>query len=622
MSSTYIQKSLRLTVTTPLGENKLLLKAINGEEQISGLFHFQLEMVSEDKNLNFSGIVGKNVTVTLLLNDGTKRYINGVVGRFKQEDSNVRLTTYYADIYPWLWLLTKTGDCRIFQNKSVPQIIKSVFDDLEFKDYRDDLKSTYPSLDYCVQYDESAFNFVSRLMEDAGIFYFFEHEDDKHTLVLGDDADAHKTCPGLKEARYLQSSVEHTDDHVITRCAIEEQVVTGKFALDDFNFETPSTDLIIEASGEGGQMRIYEYPGGFLKKGDGDTRAKLRLEACEQPAKTLRGEGHVRAFIAGYKFDLKNHYRSDANQAYVLRSVSIAATQESYTNSFEAFPATVPFRPQRTTPKPLIVGTQTAIVVGKSGEEIWTDKYGRIKVQFHWDQLGKNDENSSCWIRVNYGWAGKQWGGIFLPRIGQEVIISYLEGDPDRPLVTGAVYNAQQVVPYTLPADQTKSTIKSNTSKGGQGFNEIRFEDKKDSEEIYFHAQKDQLIKVLNNRTKEIDKNEKNTIKGTRDQTVTGNETHTDEANFTHKVTGNYELKVTGNLTIDVTGSVTVKSAQSMTHQAQMSMTNEAQMSITNKAGMSMTNEAQLAITNKGQATNTVESGGITTVKGALVKVN
>ncbi|HYG09134.1 MAG TPA: type VI secretion system tip protein TssI/VgrG [Pyrinomonadaceae bacterium] len=622
MSSTYIQKTLRLSVTTPLGENKLLLRAVSGEEQISGLFHFRLEMVSEDQKLDFSSIVGKQITVTLLLDDGAKHYINGVVGRFIQEDSNVRLTTYYADLRPWLWLLTKTRDCRIFQNKSVPQIIKSLFDELGFKDYRDDLKSTYPALDYCVQYDESAFNFVSRLMEDVGIFYFFEHEEGKHTLVLGDDSDAHKPCPGLKEARYRQSSVSHTDDHVITQCSIEEEVVTGKFAHDDFNFETPTTDLKVEVTGEGSELRVYEYPGGFLKKDSGEQRANLRLEACEQPGKTLRGKGHVRAFTSGYKFDLKNHYRADANKTYVLRSVSIAMTQESYTNSFEAFPLDVPFRPQRVTPRPVISGTQTAIVVGKSGEEIWTDKYGRIKVQFHWDQKGSNDENSSCWIRVDYGWAGKQWGGIFLPRIGQEVIVSYLEGDPDRPLVTGAVYNAQQVVPYTLPDEQTKSTIKSNSSKGGQGFNEIRFEDKKGSEEMYFHAQKDQSIKVLNDRTKEVDRNEKNTIKGTRDQTVTGNETHTDEANFTHKVTGNYELKVTGNLTIDVTGSVTVKSAQSMTHQAQMSMTNEAQMSITNKAGMSLTNEAQLAITNKGNASNTVESGGITTVKGALVKIN
>jgi type VI secretion system secreted protein VgrG len=622
MSSTYLQKTVRLTVHTPLGENKLLLKAVSGEEHLSGLFNFRLEMVSEDRKLDFSAILGKQATATLLLNDGTKRHINGIVGRFMQEDNEVRLTTYYADLHPWLWLLTKTRDCRIFQNKTVPQIVKTVFDELGFKDYRDDLKGTYPSLDYCVQYDESAFNFVSRLLEDVGIFYFFEHGEDKHTLVLGDDADAHKPCPGLKEARYRQSGGTHTDDHVITRCSIEEQVVTGTFAHDDFNFETPSTDLKVEVAGEGSEMRIYEYPGGFLKKEEGEKRANLRLEACEQPGKTLRGEGHVRAFTAGFKFDLKNHYRADANKTYVLRRVSIAATQESYTNSFEAFPVDLPFRPQRSTPKPSIVGTQTAIVVGKAGEEIWTDKYGRIKVQFHWDQRGKNDENSSCWIRVDYGWAGKGWGGIFLPRIGQEVVVSYLEGDPDRPLVTGAVYNAQQVVPYTLPADQTRSTIKSNSSKGGQGFNEIRFEDKKDSEEMYFHAQKDQSIKVLNDRTKEVDKNEKNTIKGTREQTVTGNETHTDEANFTHKVTGNYELKVTGNLTIDVTGSVTVKSAQSMTHQAQMSMTNEAQMSITNKAGMSLTNEAQLAITNKGNASNTVESGGITTVKGALVKIN
>ncbi|MDX6271554.1 MAG: type secretion system secreted protein VgrG [Acidobacteriota bacterium] len=614
MSSTYTQDTVRLKLATPLGANKLLLRSFDGDEQMSGLFHFLLEMVSEDRNLDFSAIVGKKITVTLLLNDGGKHYFNGVVSRFMQAENNVRLTTYTAEIRPWLWLLTKTKDCRIFQNKTVPEIIKCVFDELGFPDYRDDLKDTYPTLDYCVQYDESAFNFVSRLMEDVGIFYFFEHTEDKHTLVLGDDADAHKPCPGLKAARYQQASIVATDDQVVTRCTIEEQVVTSKYAHDDFNFETPRTDLMVEVTGAGSDMRIYEYPGGFLEKDKGESRANLRLEACEQPASVMRGEGFVRAFAAGFKFDLKNHYRTDANKSYVLSRVAHAATQESYTNSFEAFPATVPFRPQRATPKPRIVGTQTAIVVGKSGEEIWTDQYGRIKVQFHWDQRGKNDENSSCWIRVDYGWAGSHWGGIFLPRIGQEVIVSFLEGDPDRPLVVGAVYNAQQVVPYTLPDEQTKSTIKSNSSKGGQGFNEIRFEDKADSEEMYFHAQKDQLIEVLNDRTKKIGRNETDTIKGTRQQTVTGDETHTDEANFTHKVTGDYKLTVSGSLTIDVTGSITVKSAASITQQAQMS--------ITNKAGTSLTNEAQAAITNKGNASNTVESSGITTIKGALVKIN
>jgi type VI secretion system secreted protein VgrG len=325
----------------------------------------------------------------------------------------------------------------------------------------------------------------------------------------------------------------------------------------------------------------------------------------------------------------------------------------------------VPFRPTRTAARPVIPGVQTAVVTGKSGEEIWTDKYGRVKVQFHWDQKGKHDENSSCWIRVDQGWAGKQWGGIFLPRIGQEVVVGFEEGDPDRPVVTGAVYNAEQVVPYTLPAEQTKSTIKSNTSKGGAGFNELRFEDKKDSEEVYLHAQKDHNIVVEHDRTKKVLNKETNTIKsdrsttiqegndtyvvekgnrtfqvktgnetyevkGTRAVTVTGNETHTDKANFKHEVTGNYELKVQGNLTIDVTGSVTFKSGQAMTHETQMSMTNkagmsmnnEAQMSLTNKAGMSLTNEAQLAITNKGNASNTVESSGVTTIKGSLVQIN
>ncbi|MBD0371107.1 MAG: type VI secretion system tip protein VgrG [Pyrinomonadaceae bacterium] len=649
MSATYSQDTLKLTVTTPLGKDKLLLRAFDGSEQISGLFRFTLEMVSEDNSLDFSAIVGKALTVTLSMNDGTKHHFNGIVGRFMQTESNVRLTTYYAEIHPWLWMLTKTSDCRIFQNQSVPQIIKQIFTDLEFTDFRDELKGTYEARDYCVQYDETAFNFVSRLMEDEGIFYFFEHTEDKHTMVLADDADSHQPCPGLTAAQYRQTDIDHTDDHAVTRCSVEEQVVTGKFAHDDFNFETPTTDLIVEETGAGSKMRVYEYPGGFSSKDSGEARAKIRLDAFEQPQKVLRGEGYVRAFTAGYKFDLKNHYRSDANKSYVLRWVSHAATQERYSNSFEAFPIDLPFRPARETPKPVIVGSQTAIVVGKSGEEIWTDKYGRIKVQFHWDQKGKNDENSSCWIRVDYGWAGKKWGGIYIPRIGQEVIVSYLEGDPDRPIITGAVYNAQQTVPYTLPDEQTKSTIKSNTSKGGEGFNEIRFEDKKDSEEIYVHAQKDNNIVIEHDRTKKVLNDETNTIKnnrsttiqegndtyvvdkgnrtfqvntgnetyevkGTRDVTVTGNETHTDKANFTHKVTGNYELKVTGNLTIDVTGSVTFKSAQAMTHETQMSMTN--------KAGMSMTNEAQLSITNKGTASNTVESGGMTTIKGAVVKIN
>jgi type VI secretion system secreted protein VgrG len=619
MSAVYVQDNLKLKITTPLGPNKLLLRSFRGEEQISGLFQFTLEMVSEDNAIDFQSIVGKPVTVSLKLGSDVDHYLNGIVGRFVQEETNLRLTRYYAEIHPWLWLLTKSSDCRIFQNKSVPEILESVFSDHGLTDFRNELKGSYEKLEYCVQYNETAFNFVSRLMEEEGIFYYFEHSSDKHTLILGDDADAHQTCPGLESSpvHFRQSLIDHSQDLTITRCLIEEQVVSGAFAHDDFNFETPTTELKVQSESESPALKVYEYPGGYLKKNAGEKRADLRLDALEQPQKIISGDGFVRAFVAGHKFELKDHYRADVNKTYVLQHVSHAATQENYTNSFTAFPAYVPYRPARTMVKPFISGTQTAIVVGKAGEEIWTDKYGRVKVQFHWDQLGKSDENSSCWIRVDYGWAGKQWGGIFLPRIGQEVIVSYLEGDPDRPLITGAVYNSDQVVPYTLPDEQTKSTIKTNSSKGGGGFNEIRFEDKKDSEEIYFHAQKDQNIVVENDRTKKILHDETNTIKndrsttieegndtyvvskgnrtfkvdtgnetysvkGTRALTVTGNETHGNKANFTQNVTGNYELKVTGNLTIDVTGMLTIKSA----------------------------------------AGTTIESSGIVTIKGALVKIN
>lgn len=666
MSATYTQDTLRLQITTPLGPDKLLVRAFAGAEHISEPFRYEAELVSEDDSLDFSAVVGQGATVTLNLNGGGRHYFHGLVERFVQEDQDGRFTTYHAELRPWLWMLTKTADCRVYQNQTTPQIVKALFDELGYADYRDALTGTYRPRVYCVQYNETAFNFVSRLLEDEGIFYFFEQEDGKHTLVLADDADAHPACPGLAGgARYRRSSVDHTDDNVVTGCRIEQQVVTGKFSHDDFNFETPSTDLKVEVAGAGGELRVYEYPGGFLKTDAGESRANRRIEEAEQPRKILRGEGQARAFAAGHKFDLKDHYRADANAPYVLRRVSHAATQERYSNSFEAFPADSPFRPPRAARRPVIAGLQTAVVTGKAGEEIWTDKYGRVKVQFHWDQKGAKDENSSCWVRVDQGWAGKQWGAIFLPRVGQEVVVGFEEGDPDRPVVTGAVYNAEQTVPYALPAGQTKSTMKTNSSKGGGGSNELRFEDKKDSEEVYLHAQKDHNIVVENDRTKKVLNKETNTIKsdrsttvqegndtyvvekgdrafqvktgnetyevkGTRDVTVTGNETRTDEADFTHKVTGNYELKVTGNLTIDVTGTVTVKSGQDMTHdskgaltnKAAMALTNESQMSLTNKAGMSLTNEAQMAITNKGAMSNTVESSGVTTVKGSLVQVN
>ena len=666
MSETLTQQNLGLTVSTPLGHDTFRLASIRGEERLSGLFHFTLELLSEQNDLDFNRIVGQNVTVTVQMEDGVSRYFNGVVGRFVQAGSDARFTTYHADLHPWLWLLTMTRDNRIFQNQSAPNIIETVFKDLGCTDYRNALSRTYTAREYCVQYQESAFDFVSRLMEDEGIFYFFEHETNKHTLVLADDRDAHADCPARAQVRWMERLMEHVDDDVVTNCTWIQQVAPTAYMMDDFNFETPTTELLVQAKGASSQRTIYEYPGGYSAKQVGETKVDHRLHAQELPQKRLQGHGYCPTFTSGNKFTLSGHPRTDLNGSYVLRWLSHTATPEGYANAFEAFPIAAPFRPPQATPKPVIAGSQTAIVVGKSGEEIWTDKYGRVKVQFPWDQQGKRDENSSCWIRVAQGWAGKGWGSQFLPRIGHEVIVSFLHGDPDYPIITGAVYNGQQTVPYALPSEQTKSTVKSNSSKGGGGFNEIRFEDKKSVEEIFVHAQKDMNVTIKENRTSTLEMgndtltlkegnsalvldkgnrviqvkngNESHTVQGTRDLAINGKETHTNKADFTQQVSGNFTLQVDGDLTLDVKGSLTIKAGQSitikagaalaqeagtsLTAKAGTSLTNQAGTSLTAKAGLDLTNQAGATLTSKASATQTVDGGGLLTLKGGIVKIN
>jgi type VI secretion system secreted protein VgrG len=657
-SPTFVQGVRHFTITTPLGADKFLLKNFQGEEQISGLFHYRLELISQDDSIAFTSIVGQKVTITIELPGGSDhQYINGVVGKFTQAGKSARFTTYFADIYPWLWLLTMNTDHQIFQNKSALDIIKKVFSDLGFTDFKDSTTKTYSTREFCVQYGESSFNFVSRLMESEGIFYFFDHTDSTHTLVLADDSSAYLSMPGLDTVQASPSGRSWETADAMLESQIEQQVIVGQFKSDDYNFTTPSTDLLATASGSDTSRSVYEYPGEYTTASDGETVTSLRLDALQAPGKLLKGTSMCRAFHAGAKFTLANHYRSDANASYVLSSLSQTGDQDQYSNSFEAFPSDTVFHPPRLTPKPKVIGSQTALVVGKSGEEIWTDEYGRIKVKFYWDQSSATDETSSCWIRVAQGWAGKAWGSIFIPRIGQEVVVSFLDGNPDRPLVTGCVFNAQQTVPYTLPDEQTKSTVKTNSSKGGSGFNELRFEDKAGSEEIFIQAQKDMNVTVLNNLTTTVTNartttvsqkddslvvdqgnrsikvntgNETHAVQGKRDLTITGNETHTNSADFTQNVSGNFTLKVSGNLSIQASGSVSIQSGTSfdnkagtaLTNKAGTSLTNDAGTSLTNKAGTSMDNEAQVSITSKANASHDVESSGILTLKGSLVKIN
>lgn len=647
---------LDVSITSPFAD-EITLVSLHGQDGISQSFAFQLELSSANANLDFSQILGKRITITFSLPGGQTQNLNGVVTNFSQgAQSENGSAAYFAQIEPWFALLRMNTDQRIFQNLSVPDILQQIFSGLGLTDYKNSLTGTYAPREYCVQYGETTFDFISRLMESEGIFYFFTHAVGTHTLVLADDVSAFTALPGIDTIRYSQTGRTWETIDVLTEGSLEQNLVPIKVSSDDFNFIIPSTDLLSVSQGSGtgdfaSALSLYRYPGLFTAKSAGEASTGTQLSSCQTEQLQLRGSSMCRAFQSGSKFTLAGHVRATANIAYILRTVThhLDNYTGTYQNNFVAFPSATVFHPPQTTPRAVIRGSQTAIVVGKSGEEIWTDQYGRVKVKFHWDQSPAQDETSSCWIRVTQGWAGQQWGSLFIPRIGQEVIVSYLDGNPDRPIITGCVYNGQQTTPYTLPEEQTKSTIKSNSSKGGSGYNELRFEDKKGSEEIFIQAQKDmnvsvladQTITVANNRTVTVSQknesltvsqgnrtlavtqgNETHTVGGKRDITITGDESHTNGAKFTQQVTGDFALNISGNLSIQVSGSVSIQSGTSFENQAGTSLLNKSGTSLTNQAGTSMSNEAQTSMSSKANASHSVESSGILEIKGSLVKIN
>jgi type VI secretion system secreted protein VgrG len=534
----YTQDNRLLAIETPLGKDVLLLNGFSGTEGVSSPFSFDLDLTSQVRDVQFKDIVGKKVTLSVGLANGHVRYFHGLISRFSLlgrdggETGDPRLSYCTATMVPWLWLLSRATNSRIFQNLSVPDIVEKIFKERELTDYKLLLDSTYEKRHYCVQYRETDLNFVSRLLEEEGIFYFFEHEEKKHTLVLADENGKFKACPNQESARYQLNGRGLLEEDTIASLEVAQEIKAGKYTLNDYNFETPKTDLKIELPTKHklgpGEREIYDHPGIYTKRPQGDRLTNIRMEEEEARITTHIGTSVCRAFTSGYRFKLLDHYRTEMNEEeYLLTSVSHRArqggygsggsqgqSQHSYRNDFSCIPVSVQYRAARSTPKPLIHSTQTAIVVGPSGEEIYTDKYGRIKVQFHWDREGKRDEKSSCWVRVGQLWAGSGWGSVYIPRIGQEVIVGFLEGDPDRPIVLGCVYHQLTPLPYGLPEESTKSGIRSNSTIGGGGANEILFEDKKGSEEIYIHGEKDWNIVVKNNKRQSVGTDEIHKVKG------------------------------------------------------------------------------------------------------------
>jgi type VI secretion system secreted protein VgrG len=638
----YTQEHRLITITTPLGGDVLLLQSFNGNEGISQLFHFSAELLSENHAIAFKDIVGKKVTISIELPDKSKRYWNGYVSRFAWAGRDDRFTRYQAEIVPWFWLLTRTADCQIFQQKTIPEIIKKVFQDHGFQDFQDRTQASYPQREYVVQYRETAFNFVSRLMEECGIFYFFEHEKSSHKLIFADKPHAHKNCPVQHKVRFdYNPGTTHLTEDFVQSWDAGQELRPGKYALNDYNFQTPNTSLLakvqtVDEIGGNTSYEIYDYPGVHTKKDEGDTITKIRMEEEEAVHYVIAGAGNCRSFAAGFKFHLDAHSREDQNGDYLLTELTHAASvggsysgagdgsQASYTGHFTCIPFAIPFRPQRVTPKPVVQGPQTAVIVGPSGEEIYPDKYGRVKVQFYWDRLGKKDENSSCWIRVSQPWAGKNWGAINIPRIKQEVIVEFLEGDPDRPIITGRVYNDDQMPPYTLPDNMTRTTFLTRSTKNGgsSNFNELRFEDKKGDEQIFMNAEKDMDLRVEHDSREFVGNDRSLIVQNDQKEKVGGEQDIQIAKDQNEKVGGDASLNVTGNQNVQVGQTMSLQVGQNLQEKSGMNYAHEAGMEIHLKAGMNVVIEAglELTIMASGNFINIGPAG--VAISGTLVLIN
>lgn len=531
----YTQADRAFRVDTPLGEDELLLEAFTGHEPISAPFRYTLELLSEDDAISPDDILEQPVCISLRLADDSERFFHGIVSRFVQLGKSEELTSYQAEVVPWLWFLSLSRDCKVFQQKSVIDIVEEVFSEYSNADYTNNCIQSYPPREYCVQYRESDLNFISRLLEEEGIYYYFEHTDQGHKLTLVDDTSVIEPCPVQSTYQVATTPEAWLEEDVIVEIQWEHLVNTGKVTLRDYDYLQPSNNLEASRGGEGGEL--YDYPGLYTDVSDGERYADIVLEEERADQQTLRGASTCRTLATGFSFDLERYYIDAANQTYMVVSARhtargggyrSGAPETVYRNKFECIPASIPYRPRHRARKPLVQGTQTAEVVGPSGEEIYTDEHGRVKIQFHWDRLGQKDENSSCWVRVSHPWAGKGWGSLAIPRIGQEVIVDFLEGNPDRPLITGRVYNQDLMPPFSPESGGVVSGVKSDTHKGS-GFNEISMDDTAGEEKLNIHAQYDMSTTVLHDQS--------DTVKNNRTITVDGTHTETIKKDTTIKVT-------------------------------------------------------------------------------------
>jgi len=614
MSGSLTQDTRFGELTTPLGKDVLVLVRFDATEGLSELFEFGIECLSDQPDLNFDGAIGQQCKVKIKMYQ-PEREFSGILVEAQWTGLVHDHHSYRLVLRPWLWLLGRTTDCRIFQDMKAPDIIKEVFKDRGFTDYESKLteEGSCPKLEYCVQYRETDLNFVCRLMEQHGIYYFFKHEGGKHTLVLADSKSSHSAVSGLSSLPLRPATGQFkSDDQHVTEWISERRFRTGKIELNDYNYEKPSAQMLSDAKGSEGyqrsDMEVYDYPGKYKVKSDGERYAKIQLQSEQALDHRRHGHGLAVSLFPGGLTTLKEHAVSSQNIEYLVvqashtyiaesyRADNQGSNEEVYRGSYEFLPSDRPFRAPIVTPKPLIHGIQTAKVVTKddgSSEEIDVEALTEIYVRFYWDRKKKR----SCKLRVAQVWSGKRWGGQFIPRVGQEAVIEFLEGDPDRPLVIGTVYNDEYKPPYELPSNKTVAGIKSDSSKGGGGYNEWNFEDKKGSEKIGVHAEKDYELVIRHAETRTI--GETFGSGTSRDTTLKNGDDKLDIQN------GSQNVKISKDQTIDVQKTITVT----------------ANISIELKVGASKILLEQSGITIEAPTIN-IKSLGPMVVKGTPININ
>ena len=519
-----------ITLTIAAVENDLQVLSFEGRETLNKPYRFDIELISQNASLDLDALI--NQTAYLAFGPSGKG-VHGVVYAITQGDSGKRLTRYRISLRPQLAYLAHRYNQRIFQHLTVPQIISQVLEDhgIQSDAYQFQLGYIYPERDYCVQYDESDLHFIQRLCEEEGISFHFQHSEDSHRLVFGDDA---SVFPKLAPLNYQQGSGLSADHEVVRAFGVRLETRSTHATWRDYDFEQPKLQMEADYRSEfSPALEVYDYPGRFTDRTRGKHLAKRSLERLRSDYELAEGQSDA-YLISGHFLALAGHPRAQWNDLWLLNEVihegkqpqvleeSVTSNtqpgdgfQQGYRNSFSATPWDIPYRPALEHRKPKVLGSQTAVVTGPAGEEIHCDQYGRVKVQFHWDREGLGNDTTSCWLRVASNWAGDAYGGVAIPRVGMEVLVTFLEGDPDQPLITGCLYHAEHVVPYDLPANKTRSVFKTLSSPGGGGYNEFRIEDRKGAEQIYIHAQRDwdeniehdQKIRVGNERHDTVEAN-------------------------------------------------------------------------------------------------------------------